>query len=280
MTVFRHIEVKPEAGAIGAVIDGLDLSRNLSDEEVGEVRQALLDHLVIFFRDQEITPQQQLDFVSRFGEPDIYPFVKGLDGFPMITPVLKKEDETVNFGGLWHSDTVYQQTPPMGTVLYAKELPPFGGDTLFANQYMAYETLSAPLRDMLDGLTGINSAASKAVSATRQDRVDDGGTGLNAKNKVAEHPAIRTHPETGRKGLYVNKAHTIGFKELSDEESAPILQFLFQHQVRPEFCCRFRWEPGSIAFWDNRAAQHNPVNDYHGYRRLLHRITIKGDRPN
>jgi taurine dioxygenase len=276
---YQHIEIRPEAGAIGAEIGGLDLSQPLSDEVVAEVRQALLEYLVIFFRDQEITPQQQLDFVCRFGEPDIYPFVQGLDDFPMITPVLKKEDETVNFGGLWHSDTVYQQMPPMGTVLYAKELPPYGGDTLFANQYLAYEALSPPLRDLLDGLTGVNSAASRAVTATRQDRVDEFGTGLEAETKIAEHPAVRTHPETGRKCLFVNKAHTIGFKELTDEESAPLLQFLFQHQVRPEFCCRFRWQPRSLAFWDNRASQHNPVNDYHGYRRLLHRITIKGEKP-
>lgn len=275
----NHIEIKQEAGAIGATIGGVDLREDLSDNVIGEIRQALLDHLVIFIRDQEITPQQQLDFVQRFGEPDIYPFVTGLDGFPMITPILKKEDETVNFGGLWHADTVYLEHPPMGTVLYAKELPPFGGDTLFANQYLAYEALSKPLRDLLDGLTGINSAASKSAMATRQDRVDEFGTGMDPDEAVAEHPAVRTHPETGRKSLFVNGAHTTGFKELSDEESAPILQFIFRHQVRPEFCCRFRWQPGSLAFWDNRATQHNPVNDYHGHRRLLHRITIKGDKP-
>lgn len=275
----NYIKIQPEAGAIGAVISGVDLRDDLTAAAIAEIRQALLDHLVVFFRDQDITPQQQLAFVTRFGEPDIYPFVTGLDGFPMITPILKKEDETVNFGGLWHSDTVYLENPPMGTVLYAKELPPFGGDTLFANQYLAYETLSAPIRALLDGLTGINSAASKAVRATRQDRVDDSGTGMDPDEAIAEHPAVRTHPETGRKSLFVNGAHTIGFKELSDEESSAILQFLFQHQVRPEFCCRFRWEPGSVAFWDNRATQHYAASDYWPQRRVMERVAIIGDRP-
>jgi taurine dioxygenase len=274
-----ELDIRPMTGAIGAEIFGVDLSRGLDPATVAAIRQALLDHLVIFFRDQTITPEQQLAFARCFGEPDIYPFVKGLDAYPEITPILKEAHETVNFGGLWHSDTVYQPTPPMGTMLYARELPPFGGDTLFANQYLAYEALSAPLRGFLDTLSAVNSAAKGKVAASRQARVDDRGTGLAAEAMQAEHPAVRTHPETGRKALFVNFAHTVRFAGMTEEESAPILEFLFQHQVRPEFCCRFRWEPGSLAFWDNRSAQHNPVNDYHGYRRLLHRITLKGDVP-
>ena len=278
-TGYQRIEVQPLTGSIGAEIFGLDLSKPMDDESVAEVRRALLEHLVIFFRDQRITPEQQLAFARRFGEPGIYPFIKGLDGFPEITPVLKLEHERVNFGGVWHSDTVYLPEPPMGTMLYARELPPFGGDTLFANQYLAYETLSAPLKAMLDGLTAVNSAAKGAVVASRQARVDDGGTGRKAEELNAEHPAVRTHPETGRKALYVNTAHTVRFKELSQEESEPILAFLYQHQVKPEFCCRFRWQPGSLAFWDNRCVLHNAVNDYHGERRVMHRITIRGDTP-
>ena len=201
------VKVRPVSGGIGAEINGVDLADELSEETVSEVRQALLDHLVIFFRDQEIAPAQQLAFVRRFGEPDIYPFVKGLDDYPEITPILKLPEETVNFGGIWHSDTVYQSEPPMGTVLYAKELPPSGGDTLFANQYRAYETLSEPLRNFLDGLTAINSAAKGTASKTRADRVADAGTGLAAEVMEAEHPVVRTHPETGRRAHGLLRRH-------------------------------------------------------------------------
>ena len=278
-TMASKIEVQPVTGGIGAEISGVDISQVLAEETVADIRQVLLDHLVIFFRDQDITPKQQLAFVSRFGEPDIYPFVKGLDDYPEITPILKLPEETVNFGGIWHSDTVYQPNPPMGTVLYAKELPPAGGDTLFANQYQAYETLSAPLRAFLDGLTAINSAAKGSAAATRSDRVADGGTGLAAEVMEAEHPVVRTHPETGRKALYVNTGHTVRFGGMTEAESTPILDYLYRHQIQPEFSCRFIWRPGSLAFWDNRCAQHYPVNDYHGHTRLLHRVTLKGDKP-
>ena len=276
---YEHLKAMPLSGSIGAEIRGIDLAEPLSDAQMADVRQALLDHLVIFFRDQQITPEQEIAFAERLGEPDIYPFVKGLPDYPVITPVLKKEDETVNFGGIWHSDTVYQPCPPMATVLYAKELPPYGGDTLFANQYRAYETLSEPFRAFLDGQTAVNSAAKGRVTETRAARIEDGGTGRDAQTMVAEHPVVRTHPETGRKALYVNVAHTVRFCGMTEAESEPILNFLYQHQVRPEFCCRFRWSPGALAIWDNRCAQHNPINDYHGHRRLLHRITLKGDAP-
>jgi taurine dioxygenase len=273
------VEIRPLTGAIGAEISGVDISKALTAQTVAEIRQALLVHLVIFLRDQDITPAQQLAFVSRFGEPDIYPFVKGLEDYPQITPVLKRPEETINFGGIWHSDTVYQAEPPMATVLYAKELPPIGGDTLFASQYQAYESLSAPLRAFLEGLTAVNSAAKGSSAQTREDRVVDGGTGLAAEVMQAEHPVVRTHPETGRKALYVNTGHTVRFTGMTEAESTPILEYLFQHQIKPEFCCRYVWRPGSLAFWDNRCAQHYPVNDYHGHTRLLHRITLKGDKP-
>jgi taurine dioxygenase len=273
------VEIRPLTGAIGAEISGVDISKALTAQTVDEIRQALLAHLVIFLRDQDITPAQQLAFVSRFGEPDTYPFVKGLEDYPQITPVLKRPEETINFGGIWHSDTVYQAEPPMATVLYAKELPPIGGDTLFASQYQAYESLSAPLRAFLEGLTAVNSAAKGSSAQTREDRVVDGGTGLAAEVMQAEHPVVRTHPETGRKALYVNTGHTVRFTGMTAAESTPILEYLYQHQIKPEFCCRFVWRPGSLAFWDNRCAQHYPVNDYHGHTRLLHRITLKGDKP-
>lgn len=273
------LDIRPIAGAIGAEIHGIDASWQLDDSIIAALRKALLDHLVIFLPGQTLTPEQQLRFARRFGEPLIYPFAKGLDDFPEITPILKKEDDHYNFGGVWHSDTVYQDLPPMGTMLYALELPPFGGDTLFANQYLAYESLSSGMQKMLDNLRAINVSGKRKVQRTRTHMMDRSSAGLTGDAFESCHPVVRTHPETGRKALYVNIAHTIRFEGMTDEESAPILEFLFEHQIQPEFTCRFRWSQGAVAFWDNRAAMHYPVNDYHGYRRLMHRITLFGDRP-
>jgi len=274
---YRRIEVRPLAGALGAEIAGVDIAQPLAGDVVAEIRQALLDHLVIFLRGQRLTPHQQLAFAQRFGEPMAYPQLKGLPDCPLITPVIKREHERVNFGGVWHSDTTYLDRPPMASLLYSLETPPFGGDTLFANQYLAYDTLSETLQRMLAGLVGINTSTKAEVSRTREDRLREAGAELKAL--IAEHPVVRTHPETGRKALYVNVAHTAQFKDFTEEEGAPLLEYLFRHQVKPEFCCRFRWEPGALAFWDNRCAQHNPVNDYHGFRRVMHRVTLAGDAP-
>ncbi|MCC7275229.1 MAG: TauD/TfdA family dioxygenase [Alphaproteobacteria bacterium] len=274
-----RIGVRRIAGALGAEISGVDLGRDLDDATVAAIRQALLDHLVIFFRDQDLAPERYLAFARRFGTPVEYPFVKGLPGFPEIIEVLKRESERVNFGGIWHSDTTYLEEPPMGSILLARELPPYGGDTLFANMFMAWETLSPGMRRMLDGMTAIASSAKADVSKTREDRIRDSANAAARKEYTAVHPVVRTHPESGRKALYVNVAHTLRFSDMTEEESAPLLDYLFRHQVRPEHTCRFVWQPGSIAFWDNRSTQHNPVNDYHGFRRLMHRITLAGDRP-
>jgi taurine dioxygenase len=275
----RSLEVHKIAGALGAEISRVDLARDLDDATVAEIRRIWLDNCVVFFRNQDLPPAQFLDLAKRFGEPIEYPFLKGLDGFPEIITVAKLEHEKINFGGVWHSDTSYLDVPPMATMLIAREVPPVGGDTLFANQYLAYETLSGGMKRLLDGLVALNASAKADVTRTREDRLKDAKNPQARKDYVAEHPVVRTHPETGRKALYVNVAHTARFKDMSEEESAPILDFLFRHQTRPEFTCRFHWEPGSIAFWDNRCAQHNPINDYHGYRRLMHRITLKGDKP-
>jgi taurine dioxygenase len=273
----RHIEVRPIAGALGAEIEGVNVARPLEGEVVSEIRQALLDHLVVFIRNQKLTPQEQLAFAQQFGKPVEYPQLKGLPECPLITPVIKLEHERVNFGGIWHSDTTYLERPPMASMLYALETPPYGGDTLFANQYLACETLSEGYRKMLDGLVGVNSSLKADASRTREDRLR--AAGAEHKALVAEHPVVRTHPETGRKALYVNVGHTTHFKGLTGEESRPLLDYLFGHQVKPEFTCRFHWEPGSLAFWDNRCTQHNPVNDYHGFRRVMHRVTLEGDTP-
>ncbi|HTB43898.1 MAG TPA: TauD/TfdA family dioxygenase [Acetobacteraceae bacterium] len=272
-------EIRPIAGALGAEIHGVNLSADFSDDMAAALRQALLDHLVIFFRDQDLPPARLLALAKRFGAPNEYPFVKGLDGTPEVIAVTKLPDETVNFGGVWHSDTTYLQEPPMATLLVAREVPPVGGDTLFANQYLAYESLSERMRQVLHNLRGVSSSAKADASRTREDRIKSDGTAEPRKLLVAEHPAVRTHPETGRKALYVNVAHTTGFAGMTDEESLPLLSFLFRHQIRPEFTCRFRWEPGSLAIWDNRCAQHYAMNDYHGYKRVMHRVTLVGDRP-
>ena len=277
MRNYKHIEVRPIAGALGAEIHGIDMARDLDGEVVSEVRQAFLDHLVIFLRDQNVTPQQQLAFARKFGEPMEYPQLKGLPECPFVTPVVKLEHERNNFGGIWHSDTTYLETPPMGSMLLAKETPPTGGDTMFANQYLAYEALSDGLKKVLDGLIGISSSAKAEVSKTREDIMKAAGQEL--KVLTGEHPIVRTHPETGGKALYTSDAHTKQIKGWSEQESLPLLKFLWQHQVRPELTCRFRWQPGSLAFWDNRCTLHNPINDYHGFRRIMHRITLKGDKP-
>jgi len=273
------ITVTKIAGAIGAEIGGVDLRRELPDETIAEIRRAWNAHVVIFFRDQVLTNAQYLAFAERIGKPVEYPFIRGIDGFPVITPVVKLENDRINFGGIWHSDTTYLQEPPMGTFLIAREVPPQGGDTLFSNQYLAYESLSEGLKQTLSTLTGISSSAKADVSKSREDRMANSPAARANEVLEAEHPVVRTHPETGRRALYINVGHTLRFKDWTVEESAPLLNYLHQYQIKPEFTCRFQWRTGSLALWDNRAALHYPLNDYHGYRRIMHRITLQGDRP-
>lgn len=273
------IKVRKIAGALGAEIEGVRLADPLSRDTVAEIRQALLDHLVIFFRDQNLTPAQYMTFARYFGEPVEYPMLSGIEGYPEIIQVEKLEHERVNFGGLWHADTIYLDRPPMGSMLLARELPPVGGDTLFANQYLAYDALSGGMKELLDGLVAVNQSAKAAATRTRVNRIADSPNESGPQDFASEHPVVRTHPETGRKALYVNTAHSVRFTEMTEEESAPMLEFLFQHQIKPEFTCRFTWQSDSLAFWDNRAAQHNPINDYHGHRRIMHRISLGGDDP-
>jgi taurine dioxygenase len=273
------MEVARIAGALGAEIIGVDLSRDLDEAVVAAIRQVWLEHLVVFFRDQLLPPDRFLAFARRLGEPVEYPFLEGLPDFPVITPVVKLEHERVNFGGLWHTDTAYLERPPMGTILVAREVPPRGGDTLFANMYLAYQNLSAGMRRLCDGLMAVNSSAKADVTRTREDRLREGARADAKSEYAATHPVVRTHPETAKKSLYVNPGHTVRFADMTEAESAPLLDYLYRHQTRPEFTCRFRWQPGSIALWDNRCTLHNPINDYHGFRRSMHRITLKGDRP-
>jgi taurine dioxygenase len=279
MTVMQKLEVKPLAGAIGAEILGVDLLNEMSPDLAQQIREIWLEYGVVFFRDQDLSPAQFQAFAEQFGEIIEYPFVKGLADYPMIIPVMKLPHERHNFGGIWHTDTAYLQQPPMATMLIAREIPPKGGDTLFASGYAAYEALSPGLQQTLKGLKAANCSAKAEVTKTREDRIADSATDKVGEDLVGEHPVIRTHPETGRLSLYVNPAHTTHFVGWTEEESAPLLNFLFAHQAKVEFTCRFSWQPGSIAFWDNRCVLHNPINDYHGHKRLLHRVTLKGDTP-
>jgi len=271
------LRVQPLSGCIGGVVTGVDLSAPIADDTIAALRAALLEYLVIFFEGQTPTPRKLVDFAARFAEPMAYPQLPGLPEAPFVTVVLKCEDEREAFGGVWHSDTTYLQKPPLGTLLYGVELPPRGGDTLFANQYCAFESLSPGLRKTLSGLRAVSSSAKAEVSRTREDRLR--ASGVEAKHFEAEHPMVRRHPETGRAALYVNRAHTLRIVDWSEDESRGLLNYLHEHQVRSEFTCRWRWSPGALAFWDNRCAQHLPVNDYHGYRRLMHRVTLQGDVP-
>ena len=277
---YERISVSRMAGALGAQLENVDLAQPHDPKQLDEVRDALHEYGVIVLRDQDITSDQYLAFARHFSDILPYPLVSGLPDHPDIVPVLKREEERVNFGGIWHSDTTYLERPPMGSMLLAKELPPHGGDTIWSNMMMANETLSDGMKTALEGLIAINSAKKGSAAATREDSRKDGGarddSGLAT---TAEHPVVRTHPSTGKKSLYVNFGHTTHFKGMTETESAPILEYLFKHQIRPEFTCQLHWEIGTLAFWDNRITQHLPINDYHGYRRLLHRITLAGEVP-
>ncbi len=278
-THYSHIRVDPVTPAIGAVISGVDLSQDLPDAIVAEIRRAYLEHLVVFFRDQQLDPASLVALARRFGDIGYYPFVEGMAGHPEVVEVVKKEDETINFGGLWHTDTAYLERPPLGSLLYAVEVPPIGGDTLFANMYLAWESLSDGMQRLLDGLRGVNSAEKPDAAVTRVNRMTEKPRDAASVVTTAAHPLVRTHPETGRKALYCSNAHTVHIEGMTIEESRPLLDHLYRVQQREEFGCRFHWEAGSLAFWDNRAAQHNALNDYHGQRRVMQRVTLAGDVP-
>ncbi len=280
---YQTIDVKPIAGALGAEIHGVDLAGDLSNQAFDEIHQAFLDHHAIFFRDQDLTPGQQVAFGRRFGKPNIYPFVEGLAEAPEIFEILRTETDERNFGGAWHSDSTYLPRPPIATLLYAHEVPSVGGDTLFANTRLAYEALSDGMKAALECLRGVYSAGlayggGRAAlvsqnSAMKAQKIDQ------AEAIEAVHPVVRTTPETGHKSLYVNRPHTVRFEGWTEAESRPWIEFLCAHSVRPEFTCRFRWQVGSLAVWDNRSTQHFAIDDYRGQRRRMHRMTIEGEVP-
>jgi len=274
--------IEPLAGALGAEVRGVNLN-TLDEGGWREVRDAFLKHSVLAIRDQKIEPEDLMRIGGRFGEPCYYPFVTGLKDFPFIFEVVKEESETVNFGGNWHSDTAYLPQPPLATLLYALEVPKHGGDTLFTSTRAAYDALSDGMRAMVDKLVGVNSAALKAGGGRSKMHSTIGSMKVHdtdhADQYESEHPAARTHPDTGRKALYVSRSHTIRFRDMSEEESRPLIDFLQAHQTRPEFTCRVRWQPGTLTIWDNRCTQHSAVNDYHGQRRRMRRLTVGAQAP-
>jgi taurine dioxygenase len=274
------LTITPISSALGAEIAGVDLAR-LDDPAFETIHAAFLAHQVLVFRGQTLAPAEYSALARRFGEPAEYPFAKGLEGHPEITMIVKEAHQTSNFGGMWHADTTYKPAPPKATMLMAVETPPVGGDTLFACQYQAYDTLSDGMKRLLRGLHGISSSA-KNASALRTTHLATGTMSATAQadeTLTATHPAIRRHPQTGRPALYVNRSHTVSFADMTPEESTPLLEYLFEHQIRPEFTARIRWQPGTVVIWDNRSSQHCAINDYDGHRREMWRITLEGEAP-
>ena len=274
------MKVTPIAGALGAEVEGVDLAA-LNDESFAFIKQAFLNHHVLMFHDQNLTPEQHLAVGRRFGDLDIAPFVKAMDEYPEIIEVIKNPEDKINFGAGWHSDFSFKEEPPLGSLLYALETPPQGGDTMFANLHLAYETLSDGMKEMLDGLVGVHSPRRSYSAAALASRKRSGMTieADETSESTWEHPLIRVHADTGRRCLFVNSIYTIGIKGWTEAESRPLLEYLNAHAVRPEFTCRFRWRTNSLAFWDNRCVLHSALNDYAGYRRHMRRVTVVGERP-
>lgn len=281
---YRTFRVDPVCGAGGAELSGVDASKPLSPETVAELRRALAEHCVIFLRDQDLTPEQQKAFASHFGPLAATPFIKPLDGHPEMMRIVREADESkkLNFGGRWHTDMTFSPEPVLGTCLYCREAPAVGGDTIWTNQMLAFDALSDGLKRKLEGMRVMHSA--KRSYGPQGTYADDDLKSMRIKvgeegTKEQAHPCIRTHPETGRSILFVNWVYCIRFEDMTEDESAPLLEFLNRHSQRPEFQIRFRWRKGSMALWDNRSTQHIAVNDYAGYRRVMDRLTIAGDRP-
>ena len=283
----QAIDVQPVAGALGAEIHGVDLSKTLDNSTFNDIYQAWLDHLVIFFRDQELTVDQHYEFAKRFKKLMPHPYVKSLDGYPEMIEIVKAPDQVHNWGGSWHADLSFMEEPPAGAVLYGRELPPVGGDTMFVNTQLAYETLSDGMKGMLDGLKAVHvESAPRGAPARYSDAYKKM---YEKQGEIADenaHPVVRTHPETSKLGLFINPSFTSHLEDMTVEESQPVLDVLYDHMRRPEFSCRLRWQPGTVAIWDNRAVWHNALaddfgarNNGQGFRRVLHRATLAGDKP-
>lgn len=274
------MKVVPIAGALGAEITGVDLGTNLSDAVIAEIRSALLDFGVVFFRDQSFDAEAHKSLARRFGEIFVHPFfVPGDD--PEIVNIVREPTDTSIVGQDWHADTQMVAEPPMGAILYAADVPDYGGDTLFANQYLAYDALSDGMKRMLEGLRAVNS--DRLVAGPSHGRSDNrttkARTDTDWRETINLHPVVRTHPETGRKALFVNHSYSVGLENMREAESRPLLDWLMDWGHRPEFTCRFRWRKGSVAFWDNRCTKHLAIDDSHRVKRVMRRVQIAGDKP-
>jgi taurine dioxygenase len=281
---YRHIEVHPIAGSLGAEIGGVDLAGPLSDECFAEIRQAFLAHAVVFFRGQSLAEERQIAFARRFGEPEVHPIVLGSDAHPELVRVLKPAGESASFGTGWHSDNSFFAKPSLGSLLYGVVIPPFGGDTIFASTERAYDALSEDLRRLLGGLRAVHSASRAYDPANVGEHKYRGEAPISYRwsDSIREevvHSVVRTHPETGRKSLYVNPMFTLRIEGMPRAESDALLRLLFDHCSKPDWTCRFRWTPGAVALWDNRCTWHYALDDYREFERLMHRVTIAGDTP-
>jgi taurine dioxygenase len=272
----QSLQIRRVAGALGAEISGVDLAQELSDATIAAIRQALLDHQVVFFRDQALSPARQVAFGARFGPLNIHPYVAGMADHPQVMEVVKEPEDRANFGGGWHSDMSFLERPAIGSILYAVETPEFGGDTLFASQAAAFEALSPGLQATLEGLNAVHSASREYSAQGHSAQKRKSMAIAEADGLVGEftHPMVLTHPETGRKALYVNPAFTLKIEGWKTSESKALLDYLFQHCRYEGFTCRFNWRPGSVAFWDNRSVWHFALNDYPGQRRHMRRVTV------
>lgn len=282
---YEHMEVQPLTGAIGAVVKGVDL-RSPSDAVVSEILDAMDNHLALFFEDQDLSVEDQEALTLRFGAMGEEPFVNGLPGHAKVIRLLKEADEksAVSYGGAWHTDWSFLEAPPSYSVLYAKDIPPYGGDTLFSNTRLAYESLSEPMRVLLEPLVGIHSASVFAPDRAaeyfgKMENMDIKGDRDIQALADREHSIVRTHPRTGRKAIFVSPGYTIGIKGMRKWEYTPLLEFLFTYCTDPLFSCRYRWRPGTLAMWDNRCTLHRLIIDYLGFRREMYRTTVKGEVP-
>jgi len=280
------LDIRPVAGRIGAEIHGLDLSRPPTNAEAEAIRQALYAHRVIFFPGQTLTPEQQLTFGGLFGQPRDTPHVASMPDYPEIIEIIKEPEETnvYNFGGDWHTDMTFLEEPAKGAVFYAMEVPPAGGDTIWANMAAAYDSLSDGMKDLLADMRAVHSPKkSYGTSGKYTGDVIPNKTMTVIPTEEADvgetlHPVVRTLPETGEKSLYINPNYTIRFEDMTEEESKPMLEYLCRHAQRDELCVRYRWSAGTVAVWDNRCTMHRALNDYDGHRRVARRVTIGGDR--
>lgn len=272
----QPLTIRRVAGALGAEISGVDLSNDLPDEIIGAIRRALVEHQVIFFRDQDLTPARQVAFGARFGPLNIHPYVAGMADHPEVMEIVKEPEDRINFGGGWHSDMSFLQTPAIGSILYAVQVPEWGGDTLFASQAAAYDALSPGLKATLETLSAVHSASREYSAQGHSAQKRKGMSVAEADGYVGEyvHPVVLTHPETGRKALYVNPAFTLRIDGWKTSESKALLDYLFNHCRYEGFTCRFTWAKGSVAFWDNRSVWHFALNDYPGQRRHMRRVTV------